>query len=262
MTFSFKERPGSGRTTKDSGELLYRASGSTSEAFVRNSALALTPTAIAIPEGFLYRQDIEVHPRGHMLFFVDATYGKRKRENGTYTISFDTTGGSVHIKTSLETVDRYPSTAADHKGSINVRNDGEVEGTEKVIPALKLTVTFRHPMGVITLPQIKNLARKTACVNSDTFLTFAPGEVLFLGAKGTEGSDVETEVAYDFACSENATGLNIGDIADIEKQGHDLVWVTFKPAVDSGKAATQPLAAYVERIYQRIGMAAALGFGG
>lgn len=262
MTFSFKERPGSGASTKDSAELWFRASGSDSEAYVRNAALALTPAAVSITEGFLYRQDVLVHPKGHKLFFVDAVYGKRKKENGSYTLSFDTTGGTIHMKTSLETVDRYPDTAADHKGAINRKGDGEVEGAEIVIPALRLTVNFRHPMGVITLPQIRRLARATACVNSDTFLGFKPGEVLLLGAKGSEGSDVETEVSYDFACSENAAGLSIGDITGIEKAGHDLVWVSFKPAVDGGKACTQPLAAYVERVYKRISMSQTLGFGG
>ncbi len=47
----------------------------------------------------------------------------------------------------------------------------------------------------------------TACVNSDGFKGFAPGEVLFLGASGTQRGQEDWEITFKFAASPNATGL-------------------------------------------------------
>jgi hypothetical protein len=46
------------------------------------------------------------------------------------------------------------------------------------------------------------------------------------------------------------------------KQGHDIYWVQFKNDVDGGKPVSPPEFIYIERVYDRIPMAASLGFGG
>jgi hypothetical protein len=158
----------------------------------------------------------------------------RKRNVGSFQLSFDTTGGTVHITASKQTIAAYGTgaTVNDHKQSIGVTGpDKDPEGADVVIPVLKLTATFKHPQGIITLPQIKNLARWTGKVNSDTFLTFAPGEVLFLGCTGSEGTDSPTDIQYHFACSENLTGLSIGGITVANKLGHHLYWIQFQSGV-------------------------------
>jgi len=214
-----------------------------------------------MPEGLLYRQDVDVQVQGHMLFFVEAKYGARKKENGSYRLSFDTTGGTIHITSSKQSIQRYPANAADHSGLINVTKDGP-QGAEIVIPALKVTVHFKHPLGVISLNHIKQLSYYTGMVNSDTFLTWKPGEVLFLGAKGSEGTDSETEVAYDFAMSKNVTGLSVGAIANIAKKGHELAWISYKKDNVDDNAVQKPLGVYIERVYDTTSLSAALGFGG
>ncbi len=47
----------------------------------------------------------------------------------------------------------------------------------------------------------------TACVNSDGFKGSRPGEVLFLGASGTQRGQEDWEITFTFAASPNATGL-------------------------------------------------------
>lgn len=196
------------------------------------------------------------------LFFVEIPYGPRESQQaGSMTLSFDTQGGTVHIKNSRSTVASYPAGAApDFKQAIGVHDD-EVDGCDIIIPALKLSVSYKHPLGAISLARIKLLALATGTVNSDTFLTFPPGSVLFLGASGSEGTTSETEVTYHFACSEEANGLTIGTVTGITKQGHDYLWVSFTDDVDGGRAIKRPQFVYVERVYKRASLSGILGFG-
>lgn len=200
-----------------------------------------------------------------MLYDVTIPYGVPTTGTaGSVHLSFDTTGGTIHITASKQTIAAYGSGAAiaDHQQAIGVTGpDKDPEGSDIVIPVLKLTATFRHSQGVITLPQIKNLARWTGKVNSDTFLTFAAGEVLFLGCTGSEGTDQPTEIQYHFACQENLTNLSIGGITVANKLGHHLYWIQYKPAIANNAGTRQPKAVYVERVYDTLPMAASLGFG-
>ena len=171
----------------------------------------------------------------------------------------------IHDKeTAWRFVQRYaPDTSADTHAELDELIGLAVNyARDFVVPALKLTVHFKHPAGIITIPQIKNLARYTGTVNSDTFLTFAPGEVLLLGAKGSEGSDTESEVAYELACSENLQNKVIGGITVAQKQGWDVYWIQFKNDAAGNQPVTKPEYIYVERVYDRIPFAASLGFGG
>lgn len=266
MTVLFEERPDSreGTTSPPSEVRRYFCSGVSDSLSVRAIAIGATPSIIAATGGFLYRGDIRVSPEAtdHWEVEIPYTPPEQNKPPGSWRLSFDTTGGTFHIDTSLATVAKFPNDATDFKQLINVEG-ATVHGTDIVIPALKITVNFKHPMGVISLPHIKNLARYTGRMNNAQFLTFAAKEVLFLGATGAEGSDTETEVAYQFAMSENVTGLSIGDIAGIAKAGHDIYWVAHENAVDGNdKPGRKPKAIYVEKVYQEVNLASVLGFGG
>ena len=226
--------------------------------------IAGTPAVTATIWGTLYRQDIQVTHTGHRQYHCDVPYAVRKHVTGDYTWDFDTTGGTIHI-TQGEEVGRYPAaTAPDQKGVIGVEDD-RVVGTEKVIPAMKINISFRHPSGVITIPKAKFVSNITGTVNSTPFLTFAPGEVLFLGGRGRDGSATEATVDYSFAMSANITGLSIGDIAGIEHKGWNTSWIRYKDSVigaNADKVGTKvPQHVYVNRIYEEIDLAGALGFG-
>lgn len=262
MSFSFTESPRSRQSSANPPSLTlnYIAEGESNEQTVHAYAYGYTPAMYSTVYGTLYRQNITVSPQGSALFEVTVPYGPVNREIGQWDWDYDTTGGSVIITASKGTT-AFPGGAPDHKGAIDVQGD-EVRGTSVVIPALRINVTFKHGPGVITLPRVKNLARWTGKVNSTSFLTFDAGEVLFLGSRGKSGSSAQADSTYQFAMSENATGLSIGDIANVAKKGWEFLWVQFKPEVDGGKAVRQPEAAYAEQVYGTFDMAAALGFGG
>lgn len=268
MTFMWTEKPNSRHTTDDppTFEYIYRASGtgSNDNAYVHAFALSTTPPVVALVNGaILFRQNIDIQPDGYDCWTVTVPYAEKgdTPPTGQWTFGFDTTGGSFHIKASKETVNSYGSSPPDFKQLIGV-NDDDVEGADIVIPALKINITYSHPNGVVTINFAKNLARLTGKANSDNFLTFEPGEVLFLGATGSDGSNSPAEVGYQFACEENLQNQVVGAISGIEKDGWDLAWIKWKDAEDGGHPVKQPEFIYVERVYDRVNLGAALGFGG
>lgn len=239
--------------------------GSDNRNTVNAYALSATPNLISTNYGILYRQDIRCTRTAYNQWSIEVPYAQGANETGEWTWDFDTTGGTVHITQAKEEVSRYPaSTAPDQKGAIAV--DGhEVKGTEIVIPAMKIHVQFRHPLGVITLARAKYLRSITGTVSSDAFLTFAPGEVLFLGARGSNGSDAEATVSYEFAVAENATGLTIGGIAGVAKKAWDVAWIRYRDTITTVSGDDNPTRVaefvYVDRVYETTPMSTALGFG-
>jgi hypothetical protein len=218
------------------------------------------------PNGFLYRQDINVTEQGAGVWHGTVTYGPDPQESstpgGSISFNFDTTGGSFHITHSKGTVNKYPSSAVSYNQAINVVKSGaelQVEGAEIVIPALRLSYTIRNPQGVVNESYARGLAGITGCINSSAFRGFAAGEVLFLGGVGSDGTNAEAEVTLHFACEKNLQGLIVGSLTGIAKAGHDLMWVMWADSVSSGKPTKIPLAAYIERVYTPIDLAAALG---
>ena len=268
MSVTIRERPGRRRSTfKPASETReYVIRGTSDSEYAKAVALAGTATLLATQQGFLYREDLRVDEAGFNVYHVTVPYGPKKNETGQWTWDFDTTGGTVHIKASKSTVNRYVpagKTAKDWKQLIGAKMDDEVEGTDIVIPALKINARYSHPLATITIAYAKQLARWTGKCNSDTVLTFAPGEVLMLGARGSDGTDAPSEVGYSFACSENLQNVVIGEITGIKKDGWDLIWLEWEDYDSgSGAMAKKPKQVNVERVYDRIPMAASLGFGG
>lgn len=265
MTFRFDEKPRSRSSTfrERSATLCYTASGTTDAAFVESYAVLNT----APMYNGLYRQDVIVDATASDMFDVTVPYGPAPLM-GNYRLSCDTTGGTIHVSASRSTVSAYgtrldgsAAETSDNQQMIGVNQDS-VDGTDIVIPAMKLTVNFQHDQGIVTLARMKQLARATGQVNSDTFLTFAPGEVLFLGMTCDEGSNTPTSVAYQFACSQNVTGLTIGSISNIVKAGWDYAWIHYKDAIVGQTPVKRPMAVYVERLYSTTSFVPLFGFGG
>ncbi|MHB8953571.1 MAG: hypothetical protein ACYC4U_11425 [Pirellulaceae bacterium] len=173
-------------------------------------------------------------------------------EVGDYTFSFDTSGGTV-LRTVSKATTKYAKggeTAADFKGSIGVTTD-TIEGVEIGIPALKFSIRKRVANATLTLAYVNLLHNMTYTTNNATFLGFAAGELLFVGASGQQGTDSDPEITFNFIASPNATGLTVGEITGVAKQGHEYLWVYFEETADdvAKKTVKRPLSAYVEQVY-------------
>lgn len=262
----FSERPKSGNSTTSPPTLNkeYFLSGIEDDYIAKAYSKSAVDSSVMVPEGVLWLQDVQLSHEGLALWGVTASYAKEKKETGSFKFSFDTTGGTVHITSSKETRGSYKAAGVvgaipNHEGAIGVEKD-KVDGADIVLPALKMNYAFKHPAGMITEARARYLGSVTGMTNSVMWHGFQEGELLLLGATGSDGTDAEAEVSYSVAASANATGLSIGQIANIAKRGHDLVWIQYFPDEDGGKPVMPPKYAYVERVYEEIDFFAALGF--
>jgi hypothetical protein len=98
---------------------------------------------------------------------------------------------------------------------------------------------------------LKMFTALTGKVNSNPFMGFAPGEVLFEGASGSKQDAGIWDVTYKFKASENVEQLgNVGGIMVGAKRGWDYFWVQYMESADENTRTKQPMAAYVEVVYK------------
>jgi len=240
-------------------DLLYVVQGTDDDATVR----ATVEGAIPAIYGGLVFQDYHLAPQGGGIWEVSVRYGKLEpKETGDSSFSFDTGGGTTHVTQSLQTVGRYAPAgrfAPDFKGAIGVTHDS-VEGTDITVPVYSFTETHYLSIAAVTGSYKAALFLLTGRVNAAPFKGFAAGEVLFLGASGAQRGTEDWEITFRFAASPNAAGLVIGDITGIAKRGWEYLWVRYADAEDEQVLVKQPIAVYVERVYDE-GNFAGLGIG-
>lgn len=267
--FSFIERPESREETYDppTYRTIWKCVGTMDEALVQLYALSATPYLVARPTAVLYRKDVRISPDGWNQHVVEVEYGKKDKQStpvGEFTFDFDTTGATVRIKAAKEHVATYDSggtVAGDqHKGAIGVKPDGEVEGADIIIPALRLNYNFKHPLGMVDESFARTLAAATGHTNLYEFRGFQPGELLFAGSVGSDGSQAEAAVGYQFIASGNESSLTIGEIAGIVKQGHHIAWIEFEDDVESDRPVRRPERVHIDRVYDPIDFASTFGW--
>jgi hypothetical protein len=241
---------------KSSVEIHYVVTEAASESDVRAAALSGTPL-------FYYglpRKSVELSERiNETTWKVAVRYEKADSEPPPETpepvTSFDSTGGTQHITQSIATVGRYGEKASDQLGGA-IGYDGEnVNGVDITIPVWNWTET--HYLPVINSAAYYSLTGK---VNADVFRGFQPGEVLFLGASGTQRGDGLWEITFKFAASPNRDNIAVGSITGIAKKGWEYLWVQYGDDVDDTVKTRikKPIAVYVERVYDE-GNLASLG---
>lgn len=249
-------RGGTDATDRSStGELVWSVWGSNDLDECRDYLHDVVPTFY---DGLVFKSLSWEH-LGNETWEFRATYihpDKKDRDDvldvGDYTFSFDTGSGTVKRQCSLATTGygKSGATAPDFKGLIGVTKDS-VEGVEIGVRALKFSIRKRVPRATITFDYVVLLHNMTFTVNNATFLGFAAGELLFTGASGSQATESDPEVTYNFIASPNDILIPIGDIVVISKKGHDYLWVYCEEEEDATANMTvkRPLAAYVEQVY-------------
>ncbi|MFQ5733662.1 MAG: hypothetical protein ACE5KM_17125 [Planctomycetaceae bacterium] len=213
--------------------------------------------ATALVVGALVKQDVNIDRRlGEFEWAGSVRWGMRERpDTNDSSFSFDTSGGNQHITQALQTVGLYApvgKTAADYKGAIGVTDNG-VEGVDITIPVYNFEETHYLPVAFVDAAYKLTVFSLTGKVNSLAFKGFAPGECLFLGASGSLRKHDQWEVTYKFSASPNVSGLTMGGITGIAKDGWDYLWVRYVDQEDGAakKLVRRPEAVYVERVYGR-----------
>jgi hypothetical protein len=248
-------------TTGDgaSTDLRYIIRGTDDDTAARDALVANSPAFYNL----LIRQSAHIARIGEDTWEGTVRYGTSSPpQTGQSSFSFDTGGGSQHITQGRGTVARYSApgkTAPNFGGAIGVTQDN-VEGVDIYVPVYNFSETHHIDPANVTGAYKSTLVFLTACVNNDGFKGFAPGEVLFLGASGTQRGQEDWEITFKFAASPNATGLVIGEITGINKKGWEYLWVRYADAEDTTAKVLvkKPIAVYVEQVYP---MAAFAGLG-
>ena len=229
---------------QNSVELQYSVMGAADEA---EALAALAAQAPATWNG-LVRKNCRVEPVGDGSSCWNGTvaYGgaTSTRQTGTQTLSFDTTGGTQHItqaKEHISTTYYEGDTPPDFQGAIGVTDDS-VEGCDITVPVFSFSVTKYMSKSAMTAEYVGYLFTLTGKTNSEAVsitvngltLSFATGELLFLGASGSARGDDSWEVTFRFAASPNATDIPVGGITVPAKGGWEYLWVQYKDAKDTG----------------------------
>ena len=168
--------------------------------------------------------------------------------------SFDTTGGTQHITTSLETRQAEQGSGftlpPDTKLVIGASKTGEPSGCDVVVPRFGFTKTVK--MEYLTLNYMRVILDLTGKVNDATFLgVFLAGEVLYLGASGNYRDNDGWSVVHRFSGSPNKTGnaAATNPVERLSPNGHDYVWCTYVDEESNGAKVSVPASAFVERVY-------------
>jgi hypothetical protein len=173
-------------------------------------------------------------------------------ETGDSVFQFDTGGGTAHVTQSKITINKYPASPVqpDFQGAIGYSGDA-VDGCDIVIPVYNFSVRKYLAAASCTESYRTGVADLTGKTNNAAFRGFAIGEVLFLGASGSQRNEEDWEITYNFSVQRNATGLQVGTITGIAKKGWEYLWVLYKDTEDAtAKAKVKiPKAVYVERVY-------------
>jgi len=247
----------------ESAEFLYTLRGVASEGDARALATSSTPATY----GALQRRSISLEP-AHIdttnadtcIWDVTVQYGpKDEPEAGDEpTFSFDTTGGTQHIAQSKQNISKTAASGAapDFKGAIGVTSNG-VDGVDITVPVYAFTYTYYLAPEAVTQSFRMQVFALTGKVNNSSFRGFAAGEVLFLGATGSVRRGEKWEITFRFAASQNRTNIPVGTITVPSKKGWEYLWVKYAEQEDTAAQTIvqQPIAAYVERVYDEASFA-------
>ncbi len=206
----------------------------------------------------LVRKSWRVEPEGYLLWRGSVQYGRYEmpqNQGDPPKISFEIGGSTIHVNTTLATVNKYAPAGKqpiDSHGLIGVTKDS-VEGVD--IPAREFNWSETHilPLSFVTYSYAAVLYYLSGTVNASPWRAYAAGEVLFKNATGSSRDAYTAELTYNFVASPNIRNQTIGDITGINKDGWDYLWTRYEDEVDeTANALTKkPRCVYVERVIER-----------
>ena len=165
--------------------------------------------------------------------------------------------------TSAKVVNKYVATPGptlahipNFRGAILVDGKGTIEGTEFPSPVFDFEIEHYIAEDELTNSYLGTLVSLTAKTNDDTFRGFSAGEVLYLGACGSQEAGGRYRLTHSFKASPNLTGLSLAPdvitgtptITGVAKKGWEFLWVYYKQVIDDNKPVMKPVSAYVHEM--------------
>jgi len=172
--------------------------------------------------------------------------------------TFTTQGGTAHITNSISRTN-YGTNAVDYKGAIGVelKDDGRtvsrIRGVDIISPISEFSLTTQFYKEDVTDLVTDCWERLTGKTNNATYKGRPAGTLLFKGVRGGTKGDEKEEYAFDFAFSRNLSGLTIGSITGINKDGWqylDIIYAPENPARNAqGMQVIVPKQVIVHTVY-------------
>jgi len=251
-----------GRTLSgESAELTYKLTGTQDDATAKSTMLSEAPST----HNSLVRDDdrAEVEETGVNLYVGRVPYkpdGDPSIDSSPLPPDGQREAFDISTQTQRVTQGRATQGAWDSSGSItspfknaiNATADG-VEGADIQVPVFTREFTKIFENDDITTSYIGNLFSLVGKMNNATFKGGAAHEALLVGVSGaqrTNDSEADWELRFRVAFSPNETGLSIGDISGIDKDGWDFLWVQYEDAEDGNNLVKVPKIVVVERVYE------------
>lgn len=255
-----------GRRLSEEGELSYDIAGTTDAAAARAAMIAAAPSTfggLLLDTASASVEEIEAG-EGYVGRVSYKATGASP-DTGESKFSFDTGGGTQHITQSIANISKTAAagTAPDCKGAIGVTKDS-IEGTDILLRQFSFTFKKYKSVAAMTATYIGYLYNQTATVNdADVTLAvpmpdgtsvnvpFLAGELLLTRVTGSDRPEKgDYELSFSFSASPNRTSIAVGDITVPAKKGWELLWVKYKEEVSENSLVKQPIAAYVEKVYE------------
>ncbi|MDI1345271.1 MAG: hypothetical protein PSV22_14385 [Pseudolabrys sp.] len=242
-------------------DLLYTLKGYSDETAAETALLAGSPGTYT----GLIRKSWSIDELGSNNWEATVTYSKAgplqsqtkdPPETGYSEFAFDLKGGTQHIQQSIATASYAAAgVVPDFKFAIGISRNGNsisVDGCDVVVPEFAYSETHYISAASVTNAYVQALKSLTGKTNDSPFKGFAIGEVLFLGASGSQRGSSDWRIDFSFKISENVTGKTIGDITGIDKPGHAYLWVLSEDVEDTAAKTLvrRPSAVYVEQVYE------------
>jgi len=246
-------------TTGDnpSAELRYKILDTDDRNIAQGLLRAFAPLTYLLNSGqTVVRQTAHIEPAGHDWWWGEAKYGRRQQKDTNQSrFTFDTTGGMTHITQSLATSREGPAPggpfgAPDFQGAIGVTNGKDVEGVDIYSPVFKWTETHYLPLAWVNDAYKLIVKHLTTRTNDAGWRNHAAGEVLFLGAVGSQRGEEDWEITYHFVAGENIQ-WKVGNLNPINKEAWHYGWVLYEYSEDANKLISTPHSVYVEQVYEK-----------
>jgi hypothetical protein len=248
---AFKSRRETVAARSPTAELIYYAKGYEDEAAV---AAAIEATAPATYNDLVLRS-YEISERlSDDTWLVTVKYDQLGPDDEGYTedVNVDATTETQHVNQSLSVVNSYAlsGTPPDSNGAIGF--DGEkVNGVDIIVPKRDFEIT-QYFDNEEYLGYEASWLTLVGSVNSDNYRGWLAGEILFRGfTSRLRGTDLKWEVTFKFSHSPNETGLTIGGITGVAKDGWDYLDVRYASDVSQNSLIQKPVNVYVHRVYPR-----------
>jgi len=234
----------------DSAELTYLVTGTEDHVAARAHVLSNAPATI----NSLVLDTVRVEADAlDDMWEATATYRQPNfsaPEPESFQISFQASTTQTHIEKAIAQT-KYGDNAPDVGKLIGVTHDG-VEGVDIQTPTLTVSYRYVKSSAFVTTSYIGELKGVVGTINDAYFKGAAAGEMLCTAVSGSTRDDGNWELDYQFAATENATNIAIGNgITVDEKKGWDYLWVMYETAEDDTAKALikQPVGAYVAQVY-------------